>query len=160
MDKDLIKMDKAIKTTEKLTQSIQAMEQLKKISTLAKPPAPQTHKRYTQQPQVAYARETATLPKKASLTITNHKAADQEVIEKRLVSQLGDRYTHANLVELRPNSYLISQHVRLPVFGQSINLIERNDETISRKGFLAMKDQEFFKSPRIYGTQIFGASHT
>ena len=113
-------MDRALKTTERLSQSIQAMEQLKKISTMSKPPPHQTHKKYAASPQVSFARETGTLPKKTTLNITNHKAADQEVIEKRLVSQLGERYVHANLVELRPNSYLISQQVRLPVFGQSI----------------------------------------
>jgi len=38
MDKDLLKMDRALKTTERLSQSIQAMEQLKKISVMNKPP--------------------------------------------------------------------------------------------------------------------------
>lgn len=84
------------------------MEQLKKISTAAQPPAHLTHKSYNAMPQVTMARTTGTLPRKPTLQITNHKAADQEVIEKRLVGQLGDRYVHANLVELRPNSYLIS----------------------------------------------------
>ena len=89
------------------------MEQLKKISTLAKPPAQLTHKQYINSPQVSFARESGAIPKKTTLNITNHKAADQEVIEKRLVRQLGDRYVHANLIELRPNSYLISQQVDL-----------------------------------------------
>ena len=81
------------------------------------------------------------------------------MIEKRLVSQLGDRYVHANLIELRPNSYLISQHVRLPVFGRKVNPIERTDESISRKGFLLMKDQEFYTSTRVFGNQVFGVSN-
>ena len=92
MDKDLVKMDKALKTTDKLSQSIMAMDQLKKISTLTKPPAVLTHKQYTNSPQVSFARESGNIPKKTTLNITNHKAADQEVIEKRLVRQLGDRY--------------------------------------------------------------------
>ena len=48
--------------------------------------------------------------------------------------------------------------MRLPVFGQKIQPIERTDETISRKGFLQMKDQEFYRSSRVYGTQLFGVS--
>ena len=57
---------------------------------------------------MTFARGTGELPLKPTLNITNHKASDQEVIEKRLVSQLGDRYVHANLVDLRPNSSLTS----------------------------------------------------
>ena len=74
MDKDLVKMDKALKTTERLSQSIMAMEQLKKISTLAKPPAQLTHKQYASSPQVSFARESGTLPKKTTLNISNHKS--------------------------------------------------------------------------------------
>ena len=96
------------------------------------------------------------MPKKQTLTITNHKAADQQVIEKRLVSQLGDRYVHANLIELRPNSYLISQNVRLPIFGRSVKPIERTDESMSRKGYHMMKDREFISSTRVFGNQDFG----
>jgi hypothetical protein len=84
------------------------MEQIKKVSLATQPPPAVIHKQYATSATVSFARETGTLPKKQSLTITNHKAADQDVIQKRLVSQLGDRYTHANLIELRPNSYLIS----------------------------------------------------
>ena len=29
---------------------------------------------------------------------------------------------------------------------------------MSRKGFLKMKDAEFYRSPRVYGTQLFGGS--
>ena len=81
------------------------------------------------------------------------------MIEKRLVSQLGDRFTHANLIELRPNSYLISQKVRLPVFGQKVQPVERTDETMSRAGFLKMKDQEFYASGRAFGNHVFGVSN-
>ena len=38
MDRDLMKIDKAKKTTQKLAQSIQAMDQLKKLSSVAQPP--------------------------------------------------------------------------------------------------------------------------
>jgi len=60
------------------------------------------------------------------------------------VSQLGERFTHANLIELRPNSYLISQHVRLPVFGRPAQIVERSKETMSKKEFLTMKDNEWY----------------
>lgn len=47
MDRDLMKIDKAKKTTQKLAQSIQAMDQLKKISSVAQPPPQKTHKAYS-----------------------------------------------------------------------------------------------------------------
>ena len=108
---------------------------------------------------MSFARESGTLPKQRTLQITNHKASDQQVIEKRLVSQLGERFTHANLIELRPNSYLISQQVRLPVLGRSANLIERSKETMSRKDFLMMKDNEFYTQEKSYNGQFFGLNN-
>lgn len=50
MDKDFMKMDKAFKTTEKLAHSIQAMEQLKKISINTQPPPAVVHKQYATSP--------------------------------------------------------------------------------------------------------------
>lgn len=46
--------------------------------------------------------------------------------------------------------------MRLPVFGQSAKLIERNDETTSRKGYLSMKDQEFYTSQKGIVNSYFG----
>ena len=84
------------------------------------------------------------------------------MIEKRLVTQLGERYTHASLIELRPNSYLISQHVRLPVFGQSAALVERTKESVTNKGYLEMKDKEFYtaQNSNLYGNPYFGMHAT
>lgn len=71
------------------------------------------------------------------------------MIERRLVGQLGDRYTNAHLLELSRNNYLISNRVRLPVFGQAANLIERNKDTVGREGFVRMKDAEYYFSRRM-----------
>jgi len=46
-------------------------------------------------------------------------------IENKLVGQLGDRYKNARLVEISENSYLITCDVRLPIFGKSLQRIER-----------------------------------
>ena len=46
MDGQLQKIDYALKQTDKLTQSIQTMEQFKKLSALPLPPPQQTHKKY------------------------------------------------------------------------------------------------------------------
>lgn len=69
------------------------------------------------------------------------------------MGQLGDRYEHAQLIEISRNSYLISNKVRLPVFGRRENLIERTKDSISKKGYLLMKDSEFLSSQRILGNQ-------
>ena len=69
-------------------------------------------------------------PKKQPVQIFNDKATNQEVIERRLVGQLGDRFQHANLIELSRQSYLISNKVRMPIFGKKANLVERTDESI------------------------------
>ena len=47
MDRDLMKIDKAKKTTQKLAQSIQVINQLKKISLIAQSPPQKTHKAYS-----------------------------------------------------------------------------------------------------------------
>lgn len=46
--------------------------------------------------------------------------------------------------------------MRLPIFGSKANIIERTDETQSMKGFLQMKDQEFYYSAKVFGNQAFG----
>lgn len=75
------------------------------------------------------------------------------------MSQLGERFTHANLIELRPNSYLISQHVRLPVFGRPAQIVERSKETMSKKEFLTMKDNEWYTQRKVFGNQLFGMNN-
>ena len=112
--------------------------------------ASQTHKQYTAQQPPSFFKDT-TVPKKMPVQIFNDKPATQQVIEKRLVGQLGDRYEHAQLIEISRNSYLISNKVRLPVFGRKENIIERTEDSISKKGYLHMKDSEFFQSARILG---------
>jgi hypothetical protein len=44
---------------------------------------------------------------------------------------------------------LISNKVRIPVFGKKANIIERTPASISKKGYLLMKDSEFYTNPRI-----------
>lgn len=79
--------------------------------------------------------------------IFNDKTDNQAVIERRLVGQLGDNFSKAQLIELSRNSYLISNQVRLPILGQQIRPIMRDkDNFIDRKGYVLMKDSEFFSS--------------
>lgn len=158
IERDIGKMDRAAKATQKLSQSIQVMEQLKRVPSSTQ--APQLlHKRYTDSAAVSFARESAALPKKPALQIFNDKTANQQVIEKRLVGQLGERFVHADLIEINRNSYLISNRVRMPVFGRSVKPIERTEESISRKGYLLMKDSEFYTSSRVFTNQVFGVSN-
>lgn len=73
------------------------------------------------------------------------------MIEKRLIGQLGDRFQHATLIELSRQSYLISNSVRIPIFGRKANIIERTPESTSKKSYLLMKDSEFYTNQRILG---------
>ena len=75
------------------------------------------------------------------------------MIEKRLIGQLGDRFKHAQLIELSRQSYLISYNVRLPVFGKKATIMERTDENISKKNYLMMKDGEFYTNFRLLGRE-------
>ena len=54
---------------------------------------------------------------------------------------------------------LISNRVRMPVFGRSVKPIERTEESISRKGYLLMKDSEIYTSSRVFTNQVFGVSN-
>ena len=77
MDKDFITMDKALKSTDKLSRSIQMMDQLKNVTMLTKPTAPMKQKQYAASATVSFARESGgSLPKQRTLQITNHKASD------------------------------------------------------------------------------------
>ena len=62
MDKDILKMDKALRTTDRLAQSINIMDQLKKITTTNMPTSTQVHKQYISSPQVSFARTSAAIP--------------------------------------------------------------------------------------------------
>lgn len=66
------------------------------------------------------------------------------------MGQLGERFEHAQLIEISRSSYLISNQVRIPIFGQKIKPTERTEESISKKGYLLMKDAELY-SQRIRG---------
>ena len=83
MDNDLIKMDKAVKTTDKLAMSIRAMERLKNL-TVSKPAASIIQKIYQSQSPPAFFRESKA-PRKRKIKIFSDKTANQDVIEKRLV---------------------------------------------------------------------------
>ena len=63
---------------------------------------------------------------------------------------MGERFEHAQLIEISRSSYLISNKVRIPIFGQQIKPKERTEESISKKGYLLMKDAELY-SQRIRG---------
>ena len=89
---------------------------------------------------------TQTVPKKAEFATTNNKAEDQQVIEKRLVQQLGDQYRHAELLEISRGSYLIQNNVRLPILGRGMHRIERTEKSISNRGYLIMRDKEYYSS--------------
>ena len=65
------------------------------------------------------------------------------MIEKRLVAQLGDRYEHAELIEISRDSYLISNKVRLPIFGRKEKIVERTRDSISKKGYLLKASHQF-----------------
>lgn len=91
----------------------------------------------------------ATAPKHMPAQVFNDKADNQGAIERRLVGQLGDRYKHAELLELSRNNYLISHRVRLPVLGRSCMLIEPSKENLARTGYQRMKDVEFYSSRRL-----------
>lgn len=115
------------------------MDQIKIVAN-EKPSATVVQKQYN---QTAYTVAQNTIGKKsAGPAIFQDKTENQEVIERRLVGQLGDRYTNAHLLELSRNNYLISNRVRLPVFGQAANLIERDKDSIGRVNFVKMKDEE------------------
>ena len=52
------------------------MDQLKKITTTNLMAASLVHKQYIASPSVSFARESAPIPSKTKLQITNHKADD------------------------------------------------------------------------------------
>ena len=86
----------------------------------------------------------ATVPKRAEPARQNNKADDQQVIEKRLVQQLGEQYRHAELIEISRGSYLIQNKIRLPIFGRQMEMIERNEKSIKNRGYLIMRDKEYY----------------
>ena len=48
---------------------------------------------------------------------------------------------------------MISNQVRLPVFGLKANIMQRTEENISKKNYLLMKDGEFYTNSRLLGQQ-------
>lgn len=46
------------------------------------------------------------------------------------------------------------------MLGRSANIVERSKETMSRKEFLTMKDNEFFSQRKVFGNQLFGVPNT
>lgn len=55
------------------------------------------------------------------------------------------------MIELSRQSYLISNRVRLPIFGRKANIMERTEDNTSKKNYLLMKDGEFYANPRLLG---------
>lgn len=89
MNKEMKKIDMASKTTERLAQSIHIMEQLKNFT--LNQSAAQTKKKFDESlRQSNYQNNVA--PKMHVVRIANDKTENQEIIEKRLIGQLGDRF--------------------------------------------------------------------
>ena len=116
MNAQLMQIDRACRSTGRLVQSIQIMEQLKKLATVSGS-VPATQKQYNATVQYANRILETSMPHKP-VKVFNDKAENQAVIERRLVGQLGDHFQDAQLIELSRNSYLISNRVRLPILGQ------------------------------------------
>lgn len=124
------------------------MEQLKKISLNSS--MVQTKKKFEESLAMSNFKNNVA-PKMHAVRIANDKAENQQLIEKRLIGQLGERFQHAQLIELSRQSYLISNSVRLPIFGRKANIMERTDDNVSKKNYLLMKDGEFYANPRLLG---------
>lgn len=56
---------------------------------------------------------------------------------------MGERFRHAKLLEVSENSYLITTDVRLPILGQSKDLVERTKTSISKRGYLLKQHPEY-----------------
>ena len=50
---------------------------------------------------------------------------------------------------------MISNSVRIPIFGRKANIMERTEENVSKKNYLLMKDGEFYANPRLLGQAGF-----
>jgi hypothetical protein len=114
MERTLKTIDIAYNSTGRLVQSIQIMDQLKKLAAISGS-VPATQKQYNM--TVGTQKMTETVEPHQQVKVFNDKADNQAVIERRLVGQLGDHFQHAQLIELSRNSYLISNSVRLPIVG-------------------------------------------
>ena len=79
MDKDFVKMDYAMKSTQKLQMSIQAMDQLKKL-TVTKPAPSLIQKIYQTQSPPSFFRDSK-VPKQRTVNIKNDKIDEQRLIE-------------------------------------------------------------------------------
>ena len=117
------------------------MEQLHKLASKVTSNTVRIHKQYIESQPMELLRQ-SDVPKKPEPRRQNNKGDDQKVIEKRLVQQLGDQYAHAELIEISRGSYLIQNNVRLPIYGRSPPRLERNKQSISKRGYLVMRDKE------------------
>ena len=77
-----------------------------------------------------------------------------------MVGQLGERYENAKLLELSRNNYLISNDIRLPVLGHALPLTVRDKETVTTKGYIKMKDNEFFISRKLVNPYVSNLTNT
>jgi len=48
------------------------------------------------------------------------------------------------LIEISRGSYLIQNKIRLPIFGRAMDMIERNEKSIKNRGYLIMRDKEYY----------------
>jgi hypothetical protein len=63
---------------------------------------------------------------------------------------LGDRFKHAKLLEISENSYLISNNVRLPIFGKQYSIFERTKSSISKRAYLLKYQNEYTNKTKRY----------
>lgn len=89
MNREMQRIDFASKTTERLAQSIHIMEQLKKISLNSS--MAQTKKKFEESLAMSNFKNNVA-PKMHAVRIANDKAENQQLIEKRLIGQLGERF--------------------------------------------------------------------
>eukprot|EP00347_Sterkiella_histriomuscorum_P022188 403331364 len=165
LDKDFKQISKASKAAELLTNSMNIMEQIKKINLndKTKRTGDISFKGYGDQTgrtnqnttdQQSNNQITLVNPDRTkrgpgqTLKIQNTKEFRQNEIERHLLGQLGDRFKHAKLMEISENSYLISADIRLPIFGRPFQLIERTKTSISKRGYLLKMHPEYTSQNR------------
>ena len=58
----------------------------------------------------------------------------QDLIEEHVIESLPEQYKQARLIEITENSYLISNDVRLPVFGRALKMFHRDKSQLMNSG--------------------------
>lgn len=159
LDKDLAYIVKASKTTDILTNSITFMntlrqmeeqkKQLKKNNALLGGDSTkhQTVQHESYLPPYLLINKNALMNSNEAIKANNgmykdahnERAQRQEEIERRLVGQLGDRYKDAKLIEVSEGSYLIQNHVKLPLFGSKKPIYQRTKTNFLKGPFLKSK---------------------